>query len=158
MATKKTTKKKTRKKSSKKKKTTKKKSTRTSIGKWGSLTFTVTASKQKTFSDLNRTTSIRYESKERKKKVSKVKYKGIDPDKITFTMRFSVFAGANPLTEMNKLTSLARKAKAYRLIIGGKKYGSHKWVITGITRDCDYYNKKGQLWVADVKITMQEKP
>ena len=107
---------------------------------------------------MNWTTSIRYESKERKKKVSKVKYKGIDPDKITFTMRFSVFAGVNPLTEMNKLTSLARKAKAYRLIIGGKKYGSNKWVITGITRDCDYYNKKGQLWVADVKITMQEKP
>ena len=67
MAMKKTTKKKTRKKSSKKKKTTKKKSTRTSIGKWGSLTFTVTTSKQKTFSDLNWTTSIRYESKERTK-------------------------------------------------------------------------------------------
>lgn len=141
-----------------KKKKSKKKKSKGILGKWGSLKFSVSPTKQKTFTDLSWSTSIRYESKERKKKVSRVTFKGIDPDKISFSMRFSAFTGMNPLKEIQKIDKMARGAKANRLIIGGKKYGTNKWVITGITKECKYYDKKGHLWVAEIKVSMQEKP
>lgn len=141
----------------KKKKKTKKKSKGT-LGKWGSLKFQVSSKKKRTFTGLSWTTSIRFETKERKKKVSKVTYKGIDPDTFSFSMRFSVFAGLKPLSEIKKLDKLARKGKANRLIIGGKKYGSNKLVITGITKNLKYFDNKGNLWVAEAKVSMKEKP
>lgn len=141
-----------------KKKKKKKKRGRRTIGKWGSVKFTVSPKKQKTFTGLTWTTSIRYDTKERKKKVSKVTFKGIDPDTFSFTMRLSVFGGLNPLKEIKKLDKLARKGKANRLIIGGKKYGKYKTVITGITKNLKYFDRKGNLWIAEAKIPMKEKP
>ena len=64
----------------------------------------------------------------------------------------------NPLKEMNKIDKAARKGKAYRLIIGGKKYGKSKLVITGISRELQFFDKKGNLWIAEVQINMKEKP
>ena len=130
----------TKKKTAKKKKKQKKKSSAT-LGKWGTLAFTTSAKKRKTFTDLQWTTSISYDTKERKKKVSKLKFKGIEPDELSFTMRLSVFSGVNPLTEIKKIDKAARKAKSNRMIIGGKKYGSHKWAITGIAKSCKYFDK-----------------
>lgn len=147
----------TKKKTAKKRKKTKKKTSSGAIGKWGNLKFTIASKKRKTFDDLQWTTSIRFDTKDRKKKVSKLKFKGIDPDQISFSIRLSVFAGVNPLAEINSIDKTARKGKANRLIIGGKKYGSHKWAITGITKECKYFDKKGHLWVTEVKITMKEK-
>ena len=72
-------------------------------------------------------------------------------------MRLSVFGGLNPLNEIKKLDKLARKGQANRLIIGGKKYGSNKTVITGITKNLKYFDNKGNLWVAEAKISMKEK-
>lgn len=85
-------------------------------------------------------------------------FKGIAPDEFSFSMRFSVFAGMKPLEEMEKLDKVARKGKSNRLIIGGKKYGKYALVITKITRELKYFDNKGNLWVADVKVDMQEKP
>ncbi len=101
--------------------------------------------------------SYNFEVKERKKKVSKVTFKGIAPDEISFNMRFSVFAGMKPLKEMAKLDKVARKGKAKRLIIGGKKYGKNPLAITKITRELQYFDNKGNLWVAEVQIDMTEK-
>lgn len=140
-----------------KKKKKKKTKSKGSIGKWGSITFSVSPKKQKTFTGLSWTTSIQFETKQRKKKVSKVTFKGVDPDTFSFAMRLSVFGGLNPLNEIKKLDKLARKGQANRLIIGGKKYGSNKTVITGITKNLKYFDNKGNLWVAEAKISMKEK-
>ena len=62
------------------------------------------------------------------------------------------------MKEIKKLDKLARKGKANRLIIGGKKYGKYKTVITGITKNLKYFDRKGNLWIAEAKISMKEKP
>ena len=103
------------------KKKKKKKKKISKLGKWGSLSFIVSRNKIRTFSGMKWNSSYNFEVKERKKKVSKVTFKGIAPDEISFNMRFSVFAGMKPLKEMAKLDKVARKGKAKRLIIGGKK-------------------------------------
>lgn len=114
--------------------------------------------KYRTFTDMKWKTTIKFDEKERKKKTSKLEFKGIEPDEFSFKMRLSVFGGMNPLKEMNKINKEARKGKAYRLIIGGKKYGKSKLVITSISRDLQFIDKKGNLWVAELQISMKEKP
>ena len=44
------------------------------------------------------------------------------------------------------------------MIIGGKKYGKYKLVITKMARELKYFDNKGNLWVAEVKVDMKEKP
>ena len=140
----------------KKKKNTKKGNK--NLGKWGSVKFAVSNNKIKTFTDMKWNTTINYDVKERKKQVSKVTFKGINPDDFSFKMHFSVFGGLNPIKEINKINKEARAAKAHRLMIGGKKYGKYKTVITSIQREMKYYDNKGNCWVADVQISMKEKP
>lgn len=142
----------------KKKKSKKGKKKSGSLGKWGSLTFVASRNKTRTFSDMTWKTKINFTEKERKKKVSKVTFKGIAPDEISFKMRLSVFDGMNPLKEMNKVTKVARKGKKNRLVIGGKNYGHGKMVITDITRNLNFFDNKGNLWVAEMQVTMKEKP
>lgn len=136
----------------------KKKKKKGALGKWGAVKFTVSAKTIRTFTDMSWTTNIRYETKERNKKVSKVTFKGIDPDTVSFKMRFSVFSGLKPYKEMQKLESAARKAQANRLLIGGKLYGHDKTVITGLTRSLKYFDRKGNLWIAEVSVSLKEKP
>ncbi len=128
------------------------------FGKWGNLTFIASRDKYRTFTDMKWKTTIKFDEKEREKKTSKLTFKGIEPDEFSFTMHFSTFGGMNPLKEMNKIDKAARKGKAYRLIIGGKKYGKSKLVITGISRELQFFDKKGNLWIAEVQINMKEKP
>lgn len=136
----------------------KKKKKSGSLGKWGSLNFMVSKNKAKTFSGMKWTSTYNFDVQEREKKVSKMTFKGINPDEISFGMRFSVFQGMNPMKEIKKLDKVARKGKGKRLIIGGKKYGKHPLAITKITRDLKYFDNKGNLWVADVEVNMKEKP
>lgn len=128
------------------------------LGKWGPITFIVSGNKYRTFSDLKWKSKYNFDEEEREKKTSKVTFKGIAPDEFSFNMRFSVFAGMNPWKQMNKLKKAARNGKAYRLIIGGKKYGKYKLVVTGITRNLEYFDNKGNLWVAEVQVNMKERP
>lgn len=139
------------------KKKKKKAKSRGILGKWGNIKFQVSEKKRRTFTGLSWETSIRFNTKDRKKKVSKVRFQGIDPDKFSFSMRLSVFAGLNPLKEIKKIDKLARKGKANNLIIGGKKYGHNKLVITGISKELQYFDNKGNLWVAVIKVNMEEK-
>lgn len=138
----------------KKKKKTKKIN---NIGKWGDLVFVTSMNSIKTFSGMKWTSAYNYDEKERSKKVSKITFKGIAPDEISFSIRLSVFAGMKPFEEMEELDKVARKGKAERLMIGGKKYGKNPFVITKITRNLKYFDNKGNLWVADVQIEMKEK-
>lgn len=138
----------------KKKKKTKKIS---NLGKWGNLNFIVSSNQTRTFSGMKWTSTYNYDVKDRSKKVSQVTFKGIAPDEISFSMRFSVFEGMKPFEEMEELDTVARKGKAERLLIGGKKYGKNPLVITKITRNLKYFDNKGNLWVADVQVEMKEK-
>ena len=128
------------------------------IGKWGKITFIVSGNKYRTFSDMKWKSRFNFDEEEREKKASKVTFKGIAPDEFSFNMRLSVFAGMNPWKQMKKLNKAARKGKAYRLIIGGKKYGKYKLVVTGITRNLEYFDNKGNLWVAELQVNMKERP
>jgi len=142
-------------KKKKKKKKTKRKNK--AFGKWGKLKFQVSPNKKRTFDGLSWQTTINYDKDDKKGLRPKVKFKNIDPDKISMPIRLSVFAGLNPFAELNAIRKEAYEAKSHNLVIGGLRYGTHPMVITGITADCKYYDNKGNLWVCDVKLSFEEK-
>ena len=51
---------------------------------------------------------------------------------------------------------MVKNGEAGRLVIGGKVYGSYKWVATDGTAELERYDNKGNLWAATVKMTLQE--
>ena len=73
-------------------------------------------------------------------------------------MVFSVFLGVNPLTEIERLRSYVKTGRTERLIIGGRVYGDYKWVIQKISAELQRFDGKGNLWAAQVKVTMKEYP
>ena len=79
-------------------------------------------------------------------------------ESISFSMTLSVFLGVNPLKEIKKLREMVRKGYAERLVIGGKVYGSYKWVMQKGTVDFQRFDNKGNLWAANIKVTLKEYP
>ena len=148
------TKKATEAKKGKKKKASKR---RKKLGKWGALEFWVTPNMKRTFTGLSWATSIKYDTEEKKNAVSKLKYKGREPDTISLSIRVSVFAGLHPYGELKAYMTWAKEHKAHNLIIGGFRYGDNPMVLTNVSVECKYFDNKGNLWLAEVKLTFKEK-
>ena len=53
---------------------------------------------------------------------------------------------------------MVRNGYAERLVIGGKVYGSYKWVMQKGTVDFQRFDNKGNLWAAKIKVTLKEYP
>jgi hypothetical protein len=64
----------------------------------------------------------------------------------------------NPLKEVKKLNAMVKKGVTGRLVIGGKVYGSYKWVATSVSNDLERFDNKGNLWAAKVNVSLKEYP
>ena len=102
--------------------------------------------------------STDYATHDRHIKADLLEYMGPGLEGISFSMTFSVFLGVNPLKEIKKLREMVRKGYAERLVIGGKVYGSYKWVMQKGTVDFQRFDNKGSLLAAKVKVTLKEYP
>ena len=73
-------------------------------------------------------------------------------------MAFSVFHGVNPLNEVKKLNKMCHNGEISTLVLGGRKYGSYKWVITCISNTLSKYDNAGNCWAATADVTLKEYP
>lgn len=128
------------------------------IGSFGDLVFSVSDKTVKTFDGMQWKVSAKYATHDRHIKADLLEFLGPEPDDISFSMVFSVFLGVNPYNEIKKLNDMVKKGVTGRLVIGGKVYGSYKWVATDNTNELERYDNKGNLWVAKVKISLKEYP
>lgn len=128
------------------------------IGTFGSLAFSVSSKTVKTFDKISLKASAKYATHDRHIKRDLLEYLGPEPKTVDFQMAFSVFHGTNPLREVEKLNKMCETGVAERLVIGGKKYGSYKWVITSVSSELTRYDNKGNAWAAVAKVTMKEYP
>ena len=103
------------------------------IGSLGSLVFSVSENTVRTFDELSWKVSAKYATHDRHIKRDVLEFLGPEPGTISFKMAFSVFHGTNPLNEIKKLNKMCNKGNISTLVLGGKKYGSYKWVITGVS-------------------------
>lgn len=123
------------------------------IAALGEITFSVSKKAIKTFSNMKWDSSVQYASHARHLLTPKIEYTGANSDTITFNMYFSVFTGINPEKEIENLLEAERKGKIMRLVIGNKIYGE-KWVITKTSKALERFDKKGNLLVAKINISL----
>lgn len=128
------------------------------IGSFGNLVFSVSENTVKTFDKISWKTSAKYATHDRHIKADVQEFLGPEPGSISFTMAFSVFHGTNPLSEITKLNKMVNKGIVERLVIGGRVYGSYKWVISSTSNEMKRYDNKGGCWAAVVQVTMKEYP
>ena len=102
--------------------------------------------------------SADYATHDRHIKADLLEYIGPSIETISFSMVFSVFLGVNPLKEIRRLRNMVQSGYAQRLVIGGKVYGSYKWVMQKGTVDLKRFDRQGELWAASAKVTLKEYP
>jgi len=128
------------------------------IGSFGSLVFSVSENTVKTFDKISWKTSARYATHDRHIKNDVQEFLGPEPGNISFTMAFTVFYGTNPLAEVKKLNDMVNEGIVERLVLGGRVYGSYKWVISEVSAEMERYDDKGNCWAATAQVTMKEYP
>ncbi|CAK7047574.1 MAG: hypothetical protein BACD_02337 [Bacteroides rodentium] len=128
------------------------------IGTFGDLTFSVSDKTVRTFESMNWDFSAKYTTHDRHIKPDLLEYMGPEIENVSFSVVFSVFLGTNPYKEIMKLREMVRDGRAERLVLGGKVYGSYKWVMQKGTAELKRFDGKGNLWAAKVKITLKEYP
>lgn len=136
------------------------------IGKFGKyLTFEVymnpseTSDKKVkclTFSSLNRKVSSRITKHERITRKQEVQFNGPNLASMTFTMAFSAGLGVNPREMIERLEKCVRYGKTGYFIVGTKKVGKKKYLITDMNEDWRSIMRDGKLVSANVDITMEE--
>jgi len=124
------------------------------IGTLGDIVFSVSRNKINTFDGLKWESSAQFATHNRHLKDPLLEFTGSDVEKISFSMYFSVFTGLNPLKEVRKLLKAVRHGRVMRLVIGGKQYGKHRWVIDKISKDLERFDKKGNLLIASISISL----
>ena len=128
------------------------------IGILGNLVFSVSEKTVRTFDKLSWKVSANYATHDRHIKCDVLEFLGPEPQSIDFTMNFSVLHGTNPINEIRKLNKMVNNGITARLILGGKVYGSYKWVITSVSNTLEKYDNNGNCWAATAKVTIKEYP
>lgn len=135
------------------------------VGKFGKyLTFEVFMNtsgdgeqvKCLTFENFRREVSNRTTEHSRILRKPKVQFDGPALSTMTFTIRFSAGLGVNPRQMLQELETCVRLAKLGYFIVGTKKIGKHKYLITNASESWDEIIKNGKLVSANVDITMKE--
>lgn len=126
------------------------------IGSFGTLVFSVSEKTVRTFDEIAWKLSANYATHDRHIKADLLEFLGPEPGTIGFKIAFSVFHGTNPLKEVKKINKMVNEGTTGRLVIGGKVYGSYKWVITSVSHTMQKYDNKGNCWVAVVDVSLKE--
>lgn len=125
------------------------------IGTLGDIVFKVSQNTVRTFEDLQIESKTNYAKHTRHNKKPLLEFQYNETDTASFSMHLSAYLGVNPMTMQNKIDKYRKKGKILTLVIGGKKYGT-KWVITGHSKGYKRYDNKGNLLIAESKISLEE--
>ena len=127
------------------------------IGTLGDIVFKVSQNTVRTFEDLQIESKANYAKHTRHNKKPLLEFQYNDTDTASFSMYLSAYLGVNPMAMQNKIDKYMSKGKILTLVIGGKKYGT-KWVIKGHSKGYKRYDNKGNLLIAESKISLEEYP
>ena len=98
------------------------------IGSFGKKKFVVNSSKQITFQDLSRSSSLNTESVENKTKRPKTNIKNIGLDTFSITIKLRNH-NVNVMSEINDWRKIKNAKKPYYFLLGRKKFGSYKYLL-----------------------------
>lgn len=124
------------------------------IGK--TIVFETSDKKILNFNKMQRTVKGRWASHSRVGKKPKKQFLGPDADQLTFTITLNAEHGVKPRKTVRNIEKLIRKGKPRTVVIGSKKVGSHKYVITEISESWDTILNRGEVVKITCEITLEE--
>lgn len=127
------------------------------IGNLGKLiVFEVSSDKVLTFRNMKKTVKGRWAKHEtiRSKPVSE--FLGPDQGTINLDIYLTVNHGVKPRSTIEKIEKAIENGTPYPLVIGGKKVGSHQWVITDMSETWGDIIMDGQLVSANLTLNLAE--
>ena len=127
------------------------------IGNLGkTITFEVSDEKVLTFNNLSRTVKGRWTTHNIVQDKPKSQFIGPDLDGITFEVFLSAMHGVKPRKTIETIENAVSQGTVMPFVLGGKKIGSNKWVITSVSEKWNCVYSKGELAEAKVSLTLQE--
>ena len=127
------------------------------IGNLGKLiTFEVSSKRVRTFQNMSQTVKGRWATHEviGGKPVSEFLGPGLRA--MTLTIHLSSSLGVKPRTIIENIEKAVEKGTPFPFVLGGKKVGSYKWVITDMSETWDVIIKDGWLVSAKLNLTIAE--
>jgi phage protein U len=126
------------------------------IGILGSLRFKVNDSRVFTFRNLKREISASWSTMERIGQKPLSEFNGPDLQTISFDIMLDASLGVKPRHLLGVLERMVETGEVNTLVIGKKKVGKNKWVITKSSEAWEVVLRGGELYRASVSLTLQE--
>lgn len=131
-----------------------------SIGRLGKTSFYVKTVKGLpkilSFSDMGREAPVRYEEHPVNGKKARLEFIAPELEEITITISARERYGINPLKVQKQLHSYKNKGTACAFVLGGKKVGAYKWVITNISDAYRTISVGGKVTEMDFTVSLKE--
>lgn len=127
-----------------------------SIGSFGDIVFTASASKVETFDNFQRHTKARIASHDIIGKKPVLEFLGPAGEEISFNMKFNILLGVNPTVETDKLRKMCQEGKANMLILNNKAVGENYWIIDSVSEAATAFNQNAVVVSSSVDVTLKE--
>lgn len=108
------------------------------------------------FSKMQRTVKGRWASHPRIGKKPKRQFLGPDTDQLTFTITLNAGHGVKPRKTVENIERLIRTGKPQTVVIGKKKVGSNKYVVTEMSENWETIMNRGEVVKITCDITLEE--
>lgn len=126
------------------------------IGLLGSLRFRVNDNKVFTFSNMKREVSASWNTMERIGQKPISEFSGPNLQTISLDIILDASLGVRPRQLLEILERMTESGQAKELVIGRKMVGKNKWVITKCSQAWDVILRGGELYRANVSLSLQE--
>lgn len=126
------------------------------IGLLGDVVLEVSPEKVMTLNSFTWSGGGQYNTHQRHAGASLTEFTGQDTDRISLKVTLSRELGVDPMTEMTKLWTYMRQARAIPFTLGTHAYGRYRWTITSLTNELVYYDKQGDVCQAEVSLELLE--
>ncbi len=127
------------------------------VGAFGNeLVFRVSDKSVMTFKSMSRTVSGKWSSMDRIGQKPLPYFQGPDLQSINMEIVLDAALGVRPRSMLQKIEKMIESGQAETLIIGRRRVGGGRWVITKSSEAWDIVLQKGELFRATVRLTLQE--
>lgn len=130
------------------------------VGSLGKIRFYVRAVKGKpeilSFSGMTRTASVKYEEHPVNGKKALLEFVSPQPDQISMTIVAKEEFGVSPPAVQKQLHAYMNKGTACTFVVGGRKIGSYKWVITNLSDAYQTLYLNGRVTQMSFSVTLKE--
>lgn len=121
----------------------------------GELEFETSDNRVLTYSDMQRSSSSRWQSHEIIGGAPKREMLGEGESPLSFSIHLSAASGISPDREAEKWLEAARKGRTGYLVIGGRVVGNKRWSVTKATLFQNAVVNSGKTLSADLTVTME---